>query len=145
MSYSAINRVVLVGRLTKSPELHELPSGQSVCDLRLACNGSRRDPDGGYSERPHYFDVSAFGAQADNINRYLSRGSAVAIDGRLDWREWETSDQQKRQAVKVVAESVQFLDRRPTDGERGPLGDLHDGTEPEQMAGADEREAELVF
>lgn len=145
MSYSNINRVVLVGRLTKSPELHELPSGQSVCDLRLACNGSRRDPDGGYSERPHYFDVSAFGAQADSINRYLTRGSAVAVDGRLDWREWETADQQKRQAVKVVAESVQFLDRRPTDGEEGPLGSPHAGTESELMAGTEDREVELVF
>jgi single-strand DNA-binding protein len=145
MSYSSINRAVLVGRLTRDPELQALPSGQSVCDLRIACNGSRRDPEGGYRERPHYFDVSVFGAQAENVSRYLRKGSAVAVDGRLEWREWETADRQKRQAVKVVAESVQFLDRRA--GDREHASGERDGAEPqEELAGeAGEREVELVF
>jgi single-strand DNA-binding protein len=147
MSYANLNRAVLVGRLTRDPELQELPSGQSVCDLRVACNGSRRDPDGGYHERPNYFDVSVFGARAENVARYLRRGSAVAVDGRLEWREWETAEQQKRQAVKIVAESVQFLDRRSRDQEGDESGDVHDGLGPEEeLAGATEdREVELVF
>jgi single-strand DNA-binding protein len=110
MSYFSINRVVLVGRLTRDPELRALPSGVSVCSLRMACNSSRRDVEGNYTERPNFFDVSVFGASAESVNRYMRRGSRVAVDGRLEWREWETADQQKRQAVSVVADTIQFLD-----------------------------------
>jgi single-strand DNA-binding protein len=146
MSYSNINRVVLVGRLTRDPELRELPSGQSVCDLRVACNGNRRDPEGGYRERPHYFDVSTFGAHAENVTRYLRKGSAVAVDGRLEWREWETADQQKRQAVKIVADSIQFLDWRSDEHGEDRSLHVHDGTGPQELTGeAEAREVELVF
>jgi single-strand DNA-binding protein len=110
MSYSNINRVVLVGRLTRDPELRALPSGRSVCSLRLACNGARKDEEGGYEERPNFFDVSVFGGQAESIDRYLRKGRRVAVDGRLQWREWETADSERRQSVEVVAESVEFLD-----------------------------------
>jgi single-strand DNA-binding protein len=107
MSYFTINRVVLVGRLTRDPELRTLPSGTSVCGLRIACNSSRRDPDGGgYVERPNFFDVSVYGAPAESVNLYTRKGGRVAIDGRLEWREWETADQQKRQAVSVVREAL---------------------------------------
>jgi single-strand DNA-binding protein len=110
MSYSSINRVVLIGRLTRDPELRALPSGSSVCGLRVACNGARRDTHGDYHERPNYFDVSAYGAVGESVHRYMRKGSRVAIDGRLEWREWEGPDDQRRQAVSVVADSVQFLD-----------------------------------
>lgn len=110
MSYFTINRVVLVGRLTRDPELRALPSAVSVCSLRVACNSSRRDVDGNYHERPNFFDVSVYGSSAESVGRYMRRGSRVAVDGRLEWREWETADQQRRQAVSVVADTVQFLD-----------------------------------
>jgi single-strand DNA-binding protein len=116
MSYFTINRVVLVGRLTRDPDLRALPSGTSVCGLRIACNSSRRDADGAYVERPNFFDVSVYGAPAESVSNYTSKGSRVAIDGRLEWREWETADQQRRQAVSVVADTVQFLD---SPGDRG--------------------------
>lgn len=109
MSYSDTNRVILVGRLTRDPELRALASGHSVCSLRLACNGLRKEGDA-YEERPNYFDISVFGAQGESVDRYLRKGSRVVVDGRLEWSEWETSDQQKRQAVSVVGQSVQFLD-----------------------------------
>jgi single-strand DNA-binding protein len=117
VSYFTINRVVLVGRLTRDPELRALPSGTSVCALRIACNSFRRDGEGGFTERPNFFDVSVYGAPAESVNNYTRRGSRVAIDGRLEWREWETADQQKRQAVSVVADTVQFLDRASERGE----------------------------
>jgi single-strand DNA-binding protein len=147
-SYASLNRVVLVGRLTQDPELRTLPSGQSVSNLRIACNGVRRDVDGEYRERPHYFDVATFAGQADTVCRYLRKGSRIGIDGRLEWREWETADQQRRQAVSVVAESIQFLDSAT--GEHGGVesdGGLGGGTGDEDLAaaGASEREAELVF
>ena len=152
MSYSSINRVVLVGNLTRDPEQRELPSGQSVCSLRVACNGLRRDAEGEYHERPLFFDVAAFGGLAETVARYMRKGSRVAIDGRLDWREWETSEesegdrskigQQRRQAVSVVAESVQFLDSVP--GGRGDGDpDAQDGER--ELVGAGAGEVDLVF
>jgi single-strand DNA-binding protein len=126
MSYFAINRVVLVGRLTRDPELRALPSGTSVCSLRIACNSSRRDADGDYHERPNFFDVSVYGAPGESVSNYMRRGSRVAIDGRLEWREWATADQQKRQAVSIVADTVQFLDspgeRSGADADEDPDG-----------------------
>jgi single-strand DNA-binding protein len=120
----SINRVVLVGRLTRDPELRALPSGTSVCGLRIACNSSHRDPDSGErSERPNYFDVSVYGGQGDSVASYMRRGRLVAVDGRLAWREWE-QDEQKRQAVSIVADSVQFLDGpSDRDAERPDGGD----------------------
>lgn len=110
MSGFTINRVVLVGRLTRDPELRALPSGLKVCGLRIACNSVRRDAEGNFQEKPNFFDVSVFGASAKNVKRYTGKGSRVAIDGRLEWREWETPDEHKRQAVSVVADTVLFLD-----------------------------------
>ncbi len=114
-----INRVVLIGRLTRDPELRSTPSGTAVCGLRIACNSSHREPGGDYVERPNYFDVSVFGAPAESVAEHMRKGSRVAVDGRLAWREWETSDEQRRQAVSVIADTVQFLDRP---GERDGAG-----------------------
>jgi single-strand DNA-binding protein len=140
MSYFTINRVVLVGRLTRDPELRALPSGTSVCGLRIACNSSHRDADGELIERPNYFDVSVYGAPGESVSRYMHRGSRVAIDGRLEWREWETAEHERRQAVSIVADTVQFLDgpgeRRLDAGEQEPSGDR----EGETTAGEDGRE-----
>lgn len=111
MSYTSINRVVLVGRLTRDPELRALPSGTALCSLRVACDSARREPDGSYATKPNFFSVRAFGGQAENVARYLHKGSRVAVDGRLDWSEWETADGAKRQAVDVVAARVEFLDK----------------------------------
>ena len=83
MSYFNINRVVHVGRLTREPELRALPSGRSVCSLRVACNSARRDSDGEMQERPNFFDVNVYGAAADSVANYMHRGSRVGIDGRL--------------------------------------------------------------
>jgi single-strand DNA-binding protein len=121
MSQFSVNRVVLVGRLTRDPELRSLPSGRSVCSLRIACNSSRKDADGAYQERPNYFDVSVFGAAGESVDQYTHKGSRVAVDGRLEWREWETAEQQKRQAVSIVADVVQFLDA-PGEGEGELVG-----------------------
>jgi single-strand DNA-binding protein len=149
MPYFSINRVVLVGRLTRDPELRALPSGSSVCSLRVACNSSRRDADGEYQERPNFFDVNVYRASAESVTRYLRRGSQLAIDGRLEWREWETADQQKRQAVSIVADTVQFLDGPGERSETGTgdglgNGEGHDDGEPVGV-GTGTDEVELAF
>src|SRR5580704_6571343 len=141
MSYSNINRVVLVGRLTSDPELRALPSGTSVCGLRIACNGVRKSPEGDYTEKPNFFAVSVFGAAGESVHRYMSRGRRVAVDGRLDWHEWETPEGAKRQAVEIVAESVQFLDGR---GDHGDSNEPSSDDQGSLDAGSSEEERELV-
>ena len=113
MAGTNINRVVLTGNLTADPELRSLPSGTSVCELRVACNGRRKDPASGeWVDKPNYFNVKVWGAQGENAARYLSKGRPVALDGRLDWREWEAQDGTKRQTIDIIADSVQFLGSR---------------------------------
>jgi single-strand DNA-binding protein len=136
MSYFAINRVVLIGRLTRDPELRSLPSGTSVCSLRVACNSASRESTGEFTERPNYFDVSAFGAPGESVANYMRKGGRVAVDGRLDWREWETSDGQKRQAVSIVADTVQFLDTPRDRSENGDHGDDDAAGEDREPVGA---------
>jgi single-strand DNA-binding protein len=137
MSYTNINRVVLVGRLTSDPELRALPSGSNVCELRIACNSSRKTAEGDYAEKPNFFDVSVFGLAGESVHRYMSRGRRVAIDGRLDWHEWETTEGSKRQAVKIVADSVQFLDGR---GDQVGTGRSSDEEGSLEVENADERD-----
>ena len=107
-----INRVVLVGNLTRDPELRHTPSGTPVCSLRVAVNTRRQDESGQWVDKPNYFDVTVWGNQAESTAQFLSKGRPVAIDGRLDWREWDAADGSKRQAVEIIAESVQFLGSR---------------------------------
>jgi single-strand DNA-binding protein len=108
-----INRVVMTGNLTSDPELRSLPSGMSVCKLRIACNTRRKNnATGEWEDKPNYFDVTVWGAQGENCARFLSKGRPVALDGRLEWREWESQEGQKRQAVDIIADSVQFLGSR---------------------------------
>jgi single-strand DNA-binding protein len=111
-----INRVVLVGNLTRDPELRNTPSGMAVCSLRIAVNTRRKDSSGQWTEKPNYFDITVWGNQGESCAQYLSKGRPVGVDGRLDWREWEAQDGTKRQAVEIIAESVQFLGGR-SDGE----------------------------
>lgn len=108
-----INSVVLTGNLTRDPEMRQARGDLSICSLRLAVNGRRRDAASGeWVDDPNFFDVTVFGRLADNCANYLSKGRPVAVSGRLDWREWETPEGQKRQAVQVIADSVQFLGGR---------------------------------
>ncbi|MHB8491656.1 MAG: single-stranded DNA-binding protein [Solirubrobacteraceae bacterium] len=144
MPYSSINRVTIVGNLTRDPELKELDSTRKVCRLRLACSGRRRNAEGGWDPAPKYFDVSVFGPQGETVHRYLNKGRAVAIDGRLDWNEWETAEGERRQAVTIVADDVQFL--RGGDGvnAEGSAGDELAAGDEEVAAARDAAEAELV-
>src|ERR1700733_3615469 len=104
-----INRVVLSGNLTADPELRSLPSGTSVCKMRLASNTRRKNSASGeWEDKPNYFDITVFGGQGESAARYLAKGRGLVVDGRLEWREWE-SENGKRQAIEVIADAVQFL------------------------------------
>ncbi|MDQ3720367.1 MAG: single-stranded DNA-binding protein [Actinomycetota bacterium] len=142
MAATNINRVVLTGNLTRDPELRTTGSGTPVCSLRLACNTRRRDASGEWIDKPNYFDVTVWGAQGENCATYLQKGRPVAVDGRLEWREWDDPNGNKRQAIDIVADSVQFLGSRDG-GENGgggsrftPQSDVPADTADFETAGA---------
>jgi len=122
MSSNNINHIVLTGQLTRDPDLRALPSGNSVCSLRIAVNARRRNRDGEWGEKSNYFDVIVFGTSGENVAKYMHKGRPIAVDGRLDWRSWETPDGRHAQAVSIIANTVQFLGSRPSNG-NGAAGD----------------------
>lgn len=124
-----INRVVLTGNLTRDPELRTLQSGTAVCHLRVASNTRRKDPkSGSWVDKPNYLDVTVWEAQAEHAAKFLTKGRAVAIDGRLEWREFETAEGQKRQTVEIVADHIQLLG-----GGGGPHGQPQSPSQQQQQ------------
>src|SRR3954453_5564904 len=112
-----INRVTIVGRLTRDPELRQLPGGTSVLQLGVAVNGRQRDDAGNWTDKPNFFDVKVFGNQGEMLANHLSKGRRIGVDGRLDWSSWEAPDGTKRSKVEIVAFTVQFLDSRGEGGD----------------------------
>lgn len=108
-----INRVVLTGRLTRDPELRSFPSGMSVCSMRIAFNTRKKDASTGeWGEKPNFIDVSVWGRQGELASQWLTKGRAVALDGRLEWREFQDKDGNNRQAIELVADNIEFLGGR---------------------------------
>lgn len=108
---ATVNKVLLSGRLTRDPELRYTPSGTAVSSFSVASSRSYRGQDGEWKQTVAYVNVVAWSKQAVLVNEYLKKGSAVFVEGRLNSRSWETEEGQKRSALEVVAERVQFLDR----------------------------------
>lgn len=120
MAATNLNRVVITGNLTKNPELRTVGNGTSLCKLRIAVNSRRKNESGQWVDKPNFFDVTVWGAQGENCSNYLSKGRPVAIDGRLEWSEWEAKEGAgKRQSVEIIADSVQFLGSRDGGGQSG--------------------------
>jgi single-strand DNA-binding protein len=122
---ASLNRIFLIGRLTRDPELRYLPNGTPKAELRLATSRQYKDKNGDKQEDTCYVDVVVWSRQAEIANQYLQKGRQVFVEGRLDYQEWEGQDGQKRSKHQVVADRVQFLD-----GQRG-------GVEGEDLGGAE--------
>ena len=118
---ASINRVLLVGNLGRDPELKHTQGGTAVVEFSIAVN-SREKVDGEWADRTDWFDIRAWDSLAENCAEYLHKGSKVAVDGRLRVDRWE-KEGQKRSAVRIVAQAVQFLDPRSEDGGRPDYGD----------------------
>ena len=108
---ASLNKVFLIGNLTRAPELRYTPSGTAVSDLRLAVNRAYTTQGGDKREETYFLTVVVWGKQAEASAQYLDKGSPVMVEGRLQTREWEGKDGQRRNVVEVVAERVQFLGR----------------------------------
>lgn len=129
----SVNRVSLAGRLTRDPEVRYTPAGHAVATLALAVNRPYKDPAGAWQEETCYVPVVVWDRQAEAAGEQLKKGSALYVEGRLTSRSWETPDGQKRQAVEVRAERVQFLDRPAGSDQRDAGAPL-----PEEPAGGTE-------
>jgi len=114
------NKVVLMGNLTRDPELRYTPSGQAVADIRVAINRRRRGPDGERRDSTTFVDVTAWGRQAEVINEYFSKGNAIFVDGRLSLDEWTSQDGQRRSKLRVVLENFEFITPRASSREAAP-------------------------
>ena len=117
---ASYNKVILMGNLTRDPELKYLPSGTAVARLGLAVSHSYTDRQSGEKkEEVCFIDLDAFGKTAEVMNEYLQKGRPVLIEGRLRYRTWETDDGQKRGKHDVFVERFQFVDSRQEGGEQG--------------------------
>ena len=112
------NKVILMGNLTRDPEVRQIPSGQSVCSFSLALNRSYKDASGEWQEATDYIDVVAWGPLGERVAQYVTKGRPVLVNGRLQSRSWE-QDGVKRSKVEVNAQDVTFLGGRGEGGEGG--------------------------
>lgn len=111
-----LNKVLLIGNLTRQPELRYTPGGSAVTTLGIAVNRRFKDSTGALKEEVTFVDVSVFSKQAEACSQYLQKGSPVFVEGRLHLRKWETPDGQARNKLDVTAERVQFLSKKPNGG-----------------------------
>ncbi|PKQ38235.1 MAG: single-stranded DNA-binding protein [Actinobacteria bacterium HGW-Actinobacteria-1] len=108
-----INRVNITGNLTRDPELRSTSSGMNVLKMGVAVNDRRKNPTSGeWEDVPNFVDVTVFGARAEALSRFLSKGSKVAIEGKLRWSQWENPQGEKRSKLEVVADEIEFLSSR---------------------------------
>jgi len=108
---ASMNKVFLIGNLTRPPELRYTPSGTAVADLRIAVNRNYTTQGGEKRDETCFLTVIVWAKQAETCGEYLDKGSPILVEGRLQTRDWETKDGQKRSVVEVVAERVQFMGR----------------------------------
>lgn len=121
MAGADLNRVTLVGRLTRDPDIRTTQGGQTIANMRLAVT-SRENKGGEWGDKSNYFDVVAFGRTAETAQRFLTKGRRIGVDGRLSWSEWE-KDGVKRQSVEINAGDIFFLDSSPNAGGGGQVRD----------------------
>lgn len=137
----SINRVVISGNLTRDPELKATAGGMSILNMRMAVNDRRKNQQTGeWEDKPNYVDVIVFGARAEALHRFLSKGSKVAVEGKLRWSEWETQQGDKRSKLEVVADDVEFLSSRD-----GGSGGYSAPAAPSGSEGADDLGEEIPF
>jgi len=126
---ASYNRVILVGNLTRDPELRHIPSGQPVVHFDLAVNHTYTTQNGEKKDEVSFIRITVWGKQAENCNKYLSKGKPVLVEGRLQQRSWTTKEGEKRNAIDVVADRVQFLGGRDTSGGHDEYPEMNKGSE----------------
>ena len=113
----SLNKCMIIGNLGRDPEMRYTPSGQAVTQFTVACNRNYKDSQGERQEETEWFRVVAWGQQAEFAAEYLRKGQKVYVEGRIQTRQWEGQDGQKRYTTELVANTIQNLERRPRDGD----------------------------
>ena len=108
---SGYNKVILMGNLTKDPEIRYTPNGTAVANFSIAVN-RRYKINGEVKDEVSYLDIVVFGKQAENCGQYINKGDSILVEGRLQQRRWESEDDQKRSKIEIVAQSVQFMSKK---------------------------------
>jgi single-strand DNA-binding protein len=116
-----LNKAIIIGNLTRDPEVRSLPSGIKVCNFSLATNRVWKDKNGARQEDTQYHNVVVFGAQAETVSQYLRKGSSALVEGRMQTRSWDAADGKKQYRTEIVADRVQF-GPRPSGGSATPFG-----------------------
>lgn len=135
-----LNKVLLMGNLTRDPEMRVTPSGHSICKFSLAINRTWRDRDGNQQNDTTFVDVDSFGKQAEVISKYMTKGRGIFVEGRLRLDQWENSAGEKRNKMMVVLENFQFVGGRG-DGEPGGAQDSQEGGSPYEENSPPSRQA----
>ena len=107
-----MNKVSILGTLTRDCEIKYTQSGTAVASFGIAHNEKKKQQDGNYTDVAHFFDVTAWGKTAENINQYFKKGSRILIDGRLDFSQWTSQSGEKRSKVGIIVEKFDFIDRK---------------------------------
>lgn len=116
----SINRVCITGNLTRDPELRSTAGGMAILKMGIAVNDRRKNPQSGdWEDVPNFFDVTVFGQRGESLSRFLSKGSKVAIEGKLRWSQWETPEGEKRSKVEIIADDIEFMSSRGEGGGGG--------------------------
>jgi len=122
-----INRIVLIGRLTKSPELKSTNGGTYFCRFTLASNHSVKKSDGSYEDKAGFFDCIAWGRSAETLHKYVAKGHRLCVEGALRWSSWENQDGKKQSKVEIGVESFQFLEKRENSQQDAPSAGTYNG------------------
>jgi single-strand DNA-binding protein len=138
----SINRVVLVGNLTRDPESKSTAGGLSILSMRVAFNERRKNSaTGEWEDSPNFVDVTMFGTRAESLAKLaLAKGTRIGIDGKLRWREWETPAGEKRSAIEIIADDIMLLSAR----EGGGTAAASRAEAPFEAASADELAGEEI-
>ena len=142
---TGFNRVVLIGNLTRDPELRQIPSGTSVAELGLATNERYRNREGELAESTCFVDVVAWGKQAETCDQYLSKGAPILVEGRLQFDQWLNSEGQKRSRLRVRADRIRFMGRASSSQGDRPEGGPASGPQAAAPAVSDESDDNLPF
>lgn len=142
-----LNRVLLMGNLTRDPEMKYTPSGASVCEFGLATNRTYKDSNGERKEQTCFVDCQAWGRTAEVINEYMSKGRSIFVEGRLEFSSWETPQGEKRSKLRVVVENFQFIGGRDDQQQSGGGGGQRQTQRQEQrsFAGSDDNLGDVPF
>ena len=135
---ASLNKVLLIGNLTRDPDVRVMSNGRPVCNFGLALNRSYKDSEGNRKEEVTFVDVECFGPRAEAVGRCFTKGRAIVVEGRLKLDQWESKEGEKRSALRVVLDNFEFVDSKqdsPTSGK--PMVSSVTASSPDQDAGSE--------